>query len=144
MSREAIATALYSLLNTPLLSAGAVSFSRRLDHWTDVPAIEQPSVYLAQGNMTPTRLGNNMPAKWSTIFKLYIYAWENDNAAAPATKLNALIDAAETALNTGLSDGKQTLGGIAAHAFIQGTIETDEGLLGAQCMAVVPIEVFYS
>ena len=35
----------------------------------------------------------------------------------------------------------QTLGGLAAHAWTAGKIETDEGVLGGQAVAIVPVEI---
>ena len=38
-------------------------------------------------------------------------------------------------------NNKQTLGGLVAHAWIDGVIETDEGVLGDQAVAIIPVVI---
>ena len=139
MNREAIATALFNLVKT---APGLVTSSRRLKHWSDVPTAEQPALFQAQGkevlDTSTQKLGG--PAVHRLNFEIYLYVKSTDPLASPATVLNPLLDAVEAALTPTLGT-KQTLGGLAQHAFISGSIETDEGTLGDQAVAIIPVEV---
>jgi hypothetical protein len=58
--------------------------------------------------------------------------------------LNPLLDAIAAALaptGADLVAGAQTLGGLVKHCWISGAIETDEGALGGQAVAIVPVEI---
>lgn len=135
MTREPVYAALFALLS------GATSFvtaSRRLRHWSDVGPAEQPALFVVQKSETAERKAG-LPAKWHALVDIYVYAHAPDDETAPATVLNPLLDAIETALAP--QGAVQTLGGLAAHAWIAGKIETDEGVLGGQTVAIVPVEI---
>ncbi len=139
MSRESIAAALFALASS---TAGFVTTSRRLKHWSDVPAEDQPALFQSQGNESIDTAVQKMggPNTHRLAFKLYVYVHNTDPTAAPASLLNPIVDAIEAKL-TPTPGTKQTLGGLAQHAFISGAIETDEGVLGDQAVAIIPIEV---
>lgn len=150
LTREGITVALASLLeNLP----GVVTFSRRLRHWNDVDASEQPAIFLSNGNQSTKQDASGLPAQWSYDFKVHIYNYSEDPIVAPSTALNNLLDALEGALKpvpTGMPPGfpasMQVLGdttGRIRHAWISGPVETDEGVLGPQAIAIVPIEVLF-
>jgi len=135
MTREPIYAALFALLS------GAAPFataSRRLRHWSDVGPAEQPALFVVQKSETAERKVG-LPARWRASVDVYVYAHAPDDQTAPATVLNPLLDAVETALAP--QGAVQTLGGLAAHAWIAGKIETDEGVLGGQTVAIVPVEI---
>jgi hypothetical protein len=70
--------------------------------------------------------------------------FSSDPYLAPASVLNPLIDALEAALAPLPMNGVwQNLGFPASvmHTYINGTIETDEGALGDQAVAIVPVEI---
>jgi hypothetical protein len=52
---------------------------------------------------------------------------------------NAILDAIEAAFRPALPGARQTLGGLAYRAFIDGTIHKDNGDLDGQAMLIVPI-----
>ena len=140
MNREAIYEALFALV------AGAASFattSRRLRHWTDVPAAEQPALFLVQkSELAKTKRGQ--PSEWTLSVDLYVYCQAPDELTAPSTVLNPLLDAIVAALapqGLDLAANVQTLGGLVSHCWIAGKIETDEGALGGQAVAIIPIEL---
>lgn len=138
MTRETIYAALYAKLTA---IPGIVTTGRRLKHWSDVPAEQQPALYLIQRNETPSQV-KGVPAKWSLKADLYLYVnTGNDENIAPATLLNPLLDAIEAVLAVEPFSGFQTLGGLVSHAWIAGTIETSEGVLGNQEVAIIPIEI---
>lgn len=140
MNREPIYAALFALL------AGAASFptaSRRLRHWSAVEAAEQPALFQVQKKETPQQ-ADGAPTAWRAALDIYVYCQAPDDETAPATVLNPLLDAVEAALAPKGADavaGAQTLGGLVKHCRIAGAIETDEGSLGGQAVAIVPIEI---
>ena len=135
--REPIYAALWNKVKA---TPGIVTASRRLQHWADVPKVSQPALYQAQaGEMA--MLEHGLPTKWHLSVNLYIYVTaEEDPYASPAPALNAILDAIEAAVGPELS-GYQTLGGLVYDCKINGKIETLEGVLGGQEVAIVPIEI---
>jgi hypothetical protein len=141
MTREPIYAALFELLTD---AAGVTTASRRLRHWSDVPAIEQPALFMAQKSETAEQR-RGLPTKWTCDVDVYLYCHAPDEVTAPATVLNSLLDAVEAALTPlggeDIATNAQSLGGLAYHAWINGKIETDEGTLGGQSVAIVPIRI---
>lgn len=135
MTREPIYSALFALLSA---AASFATASRRLRHWSDVGPAEQPALFVVQKSETAERKAG-LPPKWRASADVYVYAHAPDDDTAPSTVLNPLLDAIETALAP--QGAVQTLGGLAAHAWIAGKIETDEGVLGGQAVAIVPVEI---
>jgi hypothetical protein len=138
--REVIYAALWTL------GSGAGTFAsanRRLRHWTDVAPIEQPGLFMSEkgGHAAIRALG--APIAWTLYADFYIYVHSSDPYAAPATILNPLLDALERALAPSPATGIQNLGLplMVQHAYISGKIETDEGVLGDQAIAIVPVEI---
>jgi hypothetical protein len=138
--RESIYAALWAL------GAGATSFAsanRRLRHWADVAPAEQPALFMSEkgGHAVTKALG--APIVWTLYADFYLYVHSSDPYLAPAMVLNPLLDALETALAPSPATGIQNLGlpAMVQHAYIAGKIETDEGVLGDQAIAIVPIEI---
>ena len=140
IDREAIYVALWTL------GAGAARFAsadRRLRHWSDVAAAEQPALFMSEkgSHAAIKRLG--APIVWTLYADFYIYVHSSDPYLAPGTILNPLIDALEAALAPSPATGIQDLGlpEMVQHAYIAGKLETDEGILGDQAIAIVPVEI---
>jgi hypothetical protein len=85
-----------------------------------------------------------LPVKWRASVDLYLYAQAPDELTSPATVLNPLLDAVEAALAPDPVGHVQTLGGLVSHCWIAGRIQTDEGVLGGQAVAIVPVEILVS
>jgi hypothetical protein len=138
--REVVYAALWTLGSTAGTFASA---NRRLRHWTDVAPIEQPALFMSEkgGHAVVQALG--APIAWTLYADFFIYVHSSDPYAAPATILNPLVDALERALAPSPATGVQNLGlpMMVQHAYISGKIETDEGVLGDQAIAIVPVEV---
>ena len=137
ITREPIYLALWNKVKD---ISGFETTSRRLRHWADTPKSEQPALYQAQAGeeAIPQR---GLPAKWHLSVNFYIYVQADDNPDdSPAPALNSLLDAIEAALAPDIS-GLQSLGGLVYNCWIQGKIETLEGVLGGQEVAIVPIEI---
>lgn len=138
MNREAIYQALFDKL---AIVPGLKTKSRKLKHWTDVPAAQQPALFQAQRSESAVTT-NGTATRWTLNVDVYVYV-NTAGSTSPATKLNNLLDAIETALapdnpirNT------NTLGGLVVHCRIDGTVETDEGNLGDQAVAIIPVVIF--
>lgn len=140
MIREPIYAALFALVET---AAPFVTTSRRLRHWSDIGAAEQPALFMIQKAET-AEARRPLPVKWRASVELYLYALAPDETTAPATVLNLLLDAVETALAPDPVSHVQTLGGLVQHCWIAGRIATDEGVLGGQSVAIVPVEILVS
>ena len=140
IEREAIYSALWTL------GSGAWSFAtanRRLRHWSDVPPVEQPALFMSQKGAHASMKALGAPIVWTLYADFYVYAHSSDPYAAPAIILNPLLDALEQALSPSMATGIQNLGlpEMVQHAYIAGKIETDEGVLGDQAIAIVPVEI---
>jgi hypothetical protein len=138
--RETIYGALWSL------AAGAANFAsanRRLRHWADLAPAEQPALFMSEkgGHAVTKALGG--PTIWTLHADFYVYVHSSDPYLAPAILLNPLLDALEGALAPSPVTGIQNLGlpAMVQHAYIAGKVETDEGVLGDQAIAIVPVEI---
>jgi len=141
VSREAVYAALFAKVSG---IAGLNLASRRLQHWTDVRTANQPALFQVQRTEEVTALPG-LPARLVLQAAFYLYvATGNDTTEVPATQLNSFTDAITTALAPDPSTGLQTLGGLVTHCRISGKIETDEGTLGTQAVAIIPVEILLS
>jgi len=140
INREPIYAALFGLMET---AADFAVVDRRLRHWSDVSPAEQPALFMAQKTELASVKTLGAPTVWTLSVDLYVYAHSSDPYLAPATVLNPLIDAVEAALAPSAATGIQNLGLPAQvqHAYIAGKIEADEGVLGDQAVAIVPVEI---
>lgn len=141
MNREEIYAALFDRVS---IVPGIVVAERRLRHWNDVKSIEQPYLCVAQGNQTATQ-GNpvkGLYAKWILEADIYVYV-QTTGKQIPGSVINPILDAIENALAPPFPDVNkcQTLNGLVEHCWIEGTIETDEGTLGDQAVAIIPVVI---
>lgn len=139
ITREPIYAALFALLAG---SAGYTVTERRLRHWNDVEPSEQPYLALQEGRQLG-KTDTGKPTIWTLDCNVYIYC-RTDGGAAPGPILNPLLDAIEAALAPLGGVSVQTLGGLVHYARIEGAIETDEGTLGDQAVAIIPIQILVS
>jgi hypothetical protein len=140
ITREPIYCALWEL------AAGSASFAtaeRRLRHWSDVGPAEQPALFMSEKGSVAKVKALGAPVIWTLYADFYIYVHSSDPHEAPAILLNPLLDALEAALAPQPATGIQNLGlpAMVQHAYISGKIETDEGTLGDQAIAIVPVEI---
>lgn len=138
--REEIYVALWELGTSAARFATA---NRRLRHWADVAPAEQPALFLSEkgGQAAVKKLG--APIVWTLYAEFYLYAHSSHPDLAPATILNPLLDALEAALAPSPTTGIQNLGlpQMVQHAYIAGKVQTAEGVLGDQAIAIVPVEI---
>lgn len=142
IDREAIYSALWNLASN---AANFATAERRLRHWADVSPSEQPALFMTQKTQQAERRQgvDDAPIVWTLHADFYIYVHSSDPRAAPAILLNPLIDALELALAPDPVTHLQDLGlaGMVLWARIGGQIDTAEGVLGEQEMAIIPIEI---
>jgi hypothetical protein len=147
IDREQIAAALFTTITD---AVRFVTVNRRLRHWNDVSPAEQPALFMSEkgGEVTTEGRTFNMPVIHTLHFDFYIYAHSSNPHLSPAMVLNPLVDAVERVLSPtfapgGSVTGFNTLGldGMVRWARVHGRVATDEGVLGDQAMAIVPIEV---
>jgi hypothetical protein len=153
-TREDIYTAFWNLVssdpvpNTPPGSSSASPFvtkSRLLRHWNQVPAEQQPALFMAettQGAVSDRETITGIPYRWKLRAKLWLYSQRGaDDTVIPAITMNVLIQAVVNAIRNPEIGEPQTLGGLVKSVRI-GDISTDEGQLGSQAISVVPVEIF--
>jgi len=141
MNREAIYSALWSRVSQ---LPGFVTVSRRLRHWTDVDSLAQPALFMAQGSEEIETLTGE-PSRWKLMPKFYIYARTNGDTPAGVV-LNPLLDSVCAAVSEFHPvTGRSTLHveGV-SHCRVEGVIQTDEGSLGDQAVAIVPVVILAS
>ena len=140
INREPIYAALFGLMET---AADFAVVDRRLRHWSAVSPAEQPALFMAQKTELASVKTLGAPTVWTLSVDLYVYAHSSDPYLAPAMLLNPLLDALEAALAPSPVTGIQNLGlpAMVQHAYIAGKVETDEGVLGDQAVAIVPVEI---
>ena len=135
MDREAIYSALFAKLRTAAVFQTA---SRRLKHWSDVSPADQPALFQSQRRETANTLPG-LNTIWELRVDVYLYARAPDQENPPAQILNPLLDALAATLAPDPITNKQRLGGLVEHVWIEGEIETDEGVLGDQGVCIVPL-----
>ena len=136
MNREKIYAALFAALQS---SANFKTASRKLKHWADVEAIDQPALFQAQKTESASTVPGQ-PTVWMLYVDVYVYAnTQGDPKIAPSQIINPLIDSIVVALAPNPIQNRCTLGGLVEFAVIDGAIQTDEGVLGDQAIAVIPV-----
>jgi hypothetical protein len=137
VAREAVYAALFAKLSAV---PGIRTASRRLRHWADLPPSQQPALFQVQ-KAEAIGLEDGLPPRRQLSVELYLYATGSDPGVPPSSILNPLIDAIEATLAPVTPGTTQTLGGLVQHAWIAGRIETDEGVLGDQAVAILPVDI---
>lgn len=139
MTREAIYQAVFDKIKT---ASDFVTASRRLRHWQDVAITDQPALFMAQRSESVQMRPGLNPVRTLRV-DVYLYARTNDPDVAPGQILNPLLDAVLATLATpdDLITNKLTLGGLVQHCWVEGSIETDEGVLGDQGVCIVPVVI---
>jgi hypothetical protein len=119
--------------------------SRILRHWADVQQSEQPVLYQTQiSEKQEKRTGQ--PGKWELDCKVYLYATAPSDRTPITPAMNALLARIRgvfqrDASGPGRMENRCTLSGTCFDAWIEGKIETDEGVLGQQGVAIIPVHI---
>ena len=138
MQRELYYAALFKRLQqmpTP------VQCERVLAHHEDVPANLQPAVFMTVTSPNAEQV-TGLPTKYLLDAKVWIYAHRDTVGDVPSVTVNRILDELDEVLRPPVGPSfKQTLGGLVEHCWIDGEIHTDEGWLGLQSIAVVPVRM---
>lgn len=138
MNREAIYSALFKLLQK---MDNVTTFDRILAHWDDVSPNMQPALYMTVVSQQAEQV-TGFPTRYYLDAKLWIYTHRDTAGVVPSVQMNMLLDELDAVLAPAPSPlFKQTLGGLVEHCWINGEIQTDEGTLGNQAVAIVPIRL---
>lgn len=137
MNREQIYAALFNRVKD---IPGLVTTGRKLKHFADVPPSEQPALFQTQTGEIPNKQVN-LPYVFELTAELYVYVnTSSDPDAIPATQLNNILDIITESLKPDWT-GYQTLDSLVFNVVIDGKIETDEGVLGDQAYAIIPVKI---
>jgi hypothetical protein len=138
MIREDVYGGLWAKLST---IPGFVTKSRRLKHWNDVPLDKQPALFMAQTGEIPNTT-TAQPGKWQMRVDLYVYA-STKKDKEPGPIINPLLDAICNLVNKqNPITGRTDLNIPGVHTCrIEGNIEVDEGTLGDQAVAIIPVVI---
>src|SRR6185369_12819679 len=127
------------------LVSGAAAFntaSRRLQLWSSLSSSDKPAVFLYERGDVYTRASEAVPESVTMNLDVYVYTDAGkDQSAVPATALNNLIDAIDTALAPDRLSGLQTLSGLVSHCWIEGKVMKDAGDLDGDGVAVIPVKI---
>ncbi len=140
-TREQAMEALFTLLQT---TPGVVTFGRRLKLWNNVPAEQQPALYLVEHSESRLNTLRGTPGKLQLVAQIFLYVKTTDTEVIGGQLLNNLLDAIELVLAP--ADPKvnvQTLGGLVDRCWINGTIIKDPGDIDGQGLAIIPINILF-
>ncbi len=151
-SREAIFSALFARVSAATITVNGgsapafITASRRIKLWTDVQPSQQPALFQTEHSEMVAPKPRGLPQKITLEAMLYIYSASGTNSGdVPATTVNNLIDAVSNTLQpqTPQEIGQNvcTLGGLAAHCWIEGRIFKDPGDLDGQALAMIPVKI---
>lgn len=146
--RETIAAALLTLLGATQFTIPGGSptkfqtVGRNPQIWTGISAGDQPALFLIH---TGEQLVQNQVyglSKYTLHFEALIYARADASPAAVAdTMINVMLDAIDVQMQSMPPGERQTLGGVVYHAWIEGEILIDSGILDQQVAILIPIKV---
>lgn len=150
-NRETIYSAIFALFSSVAVFNTA---GRKVVTWSDVDPERQPALFMAQTGENAART-KGLPTKWTLTVKFYLYCHSGGDHSPVGPIINPLLDAitalVETKANPAganlprvpLAPGETNTLGIpgVSHCWIEGTIETDEGALGNQGVAIIPLNI---
>jgi hypothetical protein len=138
MDREAVYSALFKLVSS---TAGIARSTRRFKLWNEVPQNECPFFIMIQRGET-AETHARLPTIWRFHVNLVFYAHNGGHdEIAPMSYLNPIIDSVIATLAPPPVAEEQTLGGLVQKCKIDGEVLTDEGALGEQAIAVLPVTI---
>lgn len=151
-NRELIFSTLYTRLSN---LSGVAYISRVFKTFDDLEASQQPAIIMIKST-EETINQRGYPTVWKLNGLLYLYVRNDaDPHLGPSVLLNQMLTSIESAFerqpnetyvsnpsfaNTP-NDFMTNLNGLCSHAWISGPIQTDEGTLGSQAVAVIPFEI---
>lgn len=121
-----------------------VTTGRRLVMWDRVPKDQRPALFQVEHAETYSRQSETQ-RKRDLHVTLFIYTDSSDKTVDGIVVLNTILDELDAALDPAAADafarGRQTLGGLVSHCFIDGDVVKDSGDLDGVGLLVVPIRI---
>ncbi len=143
--REQVAAALYAKVDASVDAVvGLVTSDRRLRHYDAVDPSQMPALFQVQKPESQERGALGLPAKRTMHFEFWMYTADPQaDGVVPATQLNNMVEAVETALAPDPLTGKLILGVVeVASARIDGNVEYYENVTNdGKSIACVPVAV---
>jgi hypothetical protein len=144
--RETQADALFQWLTQTQMGGqpAFITTSREFQPWDQVIEALQPALFLVDGNELAGQQGSYGETKWKNRFVAFIYCTHAVGASPAAALINNLLDAVDTRMLPPWQDGgRQTLGGIVPHCYIDGEVLKTVGNTAddRQSIAVIPITI---
>lgn len=151
-NREAVWAALFALLKSKL--SGTFPTMSRTHIRPPALALEyQPGLFLVQLRESRAPRPGGFPGKVTLTGFVIIYFQTPEplmevigaETQCGATQTNNLLDAVSAALAPDdIVTGKLTLAGLVEHCWIEGDLDMDPGIYGAQGAAVIPVKMLAS
>lgn len=144
VDREGILAALFARLAAV---PGLVTSGREFRDTPDVGALEQPALFLVDGDETPSYGQAMTPAAWSTDCAAFVYVQGGD--VPVSTALNAILTAIDAAMlaqpgeGTTLPGSPTTLGGKCTYCRIA-SVRKGMGAVGGQTVAIIHFSILVS
>jgi hypothetical protein len=139
MSRNDVFDALLALTDITWGSGNTfIERSRRFKLWDKA---QVPSLFQVEGTESVMSTDGQLDKRTARANWVIYHRGGNDQAVTPAETTNAILDALEAKFRPTLPGARQTLGGLAYRAFIDGTIHKDNGDLDGQALIIVPITI---
>jgi hypothetical protein len=149
INRELIWLALFARLKASLGSQAVTVGRRHIQPPTLTPEL-QPAVFLVQVRETHAPNPKGTPGKLTLSGFIIVYlqapAVLLDDIGAEtvvgATPLNALLQAVDQAmLPDDVLSGRNTLGGLVDHCWLEGDTDMDDGIYSQQAAAILPVKI---
>ena len=141
MTREPIFQALFALGAGATWGEPGRGFayaSRRVRLADDLPAL--PALCQAEHEETVERVAGQPPRRILSAAWIVHHTAAGPDAVAASVN-NLILDALEATLPPDSPDGDCTLGGLVAHAWIEGQVFKDPGDLDGRALMIVPIRL---
>lgn len=148
MTREPIYAAVLAqleLLTEAPYNMQIPTISREFKEWSDVPASQQPAIFLVEEKET-SKTVYGQPNVWTIRPSVWVYATKDGDTLGVQT-LNTILDAVEKILSPpiaappGQTPYVNTLGGLVYRASVTGDIDISGGYLGDQAVARISLEI---
>lgn len=139
MNREVILSALFARLSA---AASFATVSRRLKLWSSVAPTDKPALFMVERADLYSHASEAVAETITLQVDVYLYIDAGqDQAGAPISSLNILLDAVDAALKPDPLSRKQTLGNLVSHCWIEGRLLKDAGDLDGNGVAVIPVRI---
>jgi hypothetical protein len=145
MSNDSPAELAYKALEALLQNVSGLksTVSRRLTDNTQVMPDNMPALFINETGeeIHPIKGFEGLNAKQILTCDLYLYCSNDKIDAVVSTQLNNMIYSVRQALAPSGGSIYQDLGGTVSHCWIEGKIETIEGVQDNQGFSVIPVRI---